>query len=84
MPGNGLPRRCSICNQEKPGTLEFFYAHPTANVGLDPRCKVCQRAASRRSRERHSDEEAVVDRPPAHVPSIEAGDRPLIDEPRVE
>ena len=37
-------RICTICKQEKPLTLEFFYCQKSAKLGFTYQCKICRAA----------------------------------------
>ena len=42
-------RLCTMCKQEFPASLEFFYAHPQGKLGLNNVCKACQKVKARKS-----------------------------------
>ncbi|GGR34019.1 HNH endonuclease [Deinococcus ruber] len=40
-------KRCTKCGEEKPATLEFFYAYPKVKRGLTSRCRACAAAVQK-------------------------------------
>lgn len=43
------------CGQEKPATTEYFNKHPQCNLGLNPKCKVCEKEYKKQYREKNRD-----------------------------
>ena len=44
---NALLKTCKECGDEKPATLDVFYASPTTKDGFQTRCKVCVKAINK-------------------------------------
>jgi len=40
---NSANKTCSLCNQDFPATLDFFYKHATTKTGLGSYCKICSK-----------------------------------------
>jgi 5-methylcytosine-specific restriction endonuclease McrA len=45
-----ITKRCSVCYEEKPATLDNFYAHRYSTCGLEARCKNCRYESTDRQR----------------------------------
>ena len=40
---NGEGRKCTLCKEIYPETLEYFGKHKINSIGLDTYCKICRR-----------------------------------------
>jgi hypothetical protein len=51
-----LVKRCSICDEAKPATIDYFYPHKKTYDRLDTRCRICHNRTNMvKNRERRRD-----------------------------
>lgn len=55
-------KTCTKCSCEKPATNEFFSKHKLGKSGLNPRCRVCERARKREYEAANPDKRRAIKR----------------------